>query len=172
MLLGVCCYNKVHVWSVQGLTGRVCVLSTQRLTGGNYSCDSLCDTRTSSATFHTPEVTKQSWKLKWPETERGECVRADCIHQTCIKWHAHTQTKLKNTYEKAQHTAGVIQRNHVFSIRYNTPVGLDSRTHTTTHDYHFITDGDIMCMYIVYYDIYVYIMRMHLKAQVQGYNDA
>lgn len=26
----------------------------------------LCDTLTSSATFHTPEVTKQSWKLRCP----------------------------------------------------------------------------------------------------------
>lgn len=29
-------------------------------------CYSLCDTLTSSATFHTPEVTKQSWKLRCP----------------------------------------------------------------------------------------------------------
>jgi len=30
----------------------------------------LCDTLTSSATFHTPEVTKQSWKFRCPEQKR------------------------------------------------------------------------------------------------------
>lgn len=31
----------------------------------------LCDTLTSSVTFQTPEVTKQSWKLKCPKREKG-----------------------------------------------------------------------------------------------------
>ncbi|TNN58264.1 hypothetical protein EYF80_031504 [Liparis tanakae] len=38
--------------------------------GASSRRDLLCDTRTSSATFHTPEVTKQSWKLKWPGKRR------------------------------------------------------------------------------------------------------
>ena len=29
-----------------------------------------------------------------------------------------------------------------------------------------------MYMYIVYHDIHVYIMHMHIKAQAQGHNDA
>ena len=52
------------------------------------SRDSLCDTRTSSATFHTPEVTKQSWKLrfKWPVERRGEKG-----HNTWTGWNAQTK---------------------------------------------------------------------------------
>lgn len=30
----------------------------------------LCDTLTSSATFHTPDVTKQSWKLRCPAQKK------------------------------------------------------------------------------------------------------
>lgn len=38
--------------------------------------DSLCDTLTSSVTFQTPEVTKQSWKLKCPEEGKGQVSKS------------------------------------------------------------------------------------------------
>lgn len=95
------CHQKVSVWRVRVPTVTACChLATD---GKSNSGDSLCETRTSSATFHTPEVTKQSWKLKWPERERGgggrgECVRADCIYQNMYKndliWtHTHARTR-------------------------------------------------------------------------------
>lgn len=60
--------------------------------------DSLCDTRTSSATFHTPEVTKQSWKLKWPGRKKHTEGRVwgRSRHGTCMfRWAWTLEPELK-----------------------------------------------------------------------------
>lgn len=41
---------------------------------------SLCDTRTSSATFHTPDVTKQSWKLRCPVQRKKKKKNVSSLH--------------------------------------------------------------------------------------------
>lgn len=57
-------------------TGECVVRVTVRVTvTERRGSDSLCDTRTSSATFHTPEVTKQSWKLKCPGKTEMRAMR-------------------------------------------------------------------------------------------------
>lgn len=46
--------------------------------------NSLCDTLTSSVTFQTPEVTKQSWKLKCPEEEKEQVSESGKVGGCCL----------------------------------------------------------------------------------------
>lgn len=49
----------------------------------HFCClDLLCDTLTSSVTFQTPDVTKQSWKAKCPAKRRRD---TDCIMRPWVK---------------------------------------------------------------------------------------
>lgn len=73
----MCCITAVFLFH----WGNKCSVALQPLMCRPYSTSAcaviwffhlLCDTRTNSATFHTPEVTKQSWKLRCPVQTRKQ----------------------------------------------------------------------------------------------------
>lgn len=73
----------------------------------------LCDTLTSSATFHTPEVTKQSWKLRCP-VQRW-CDQDIHIHKRAQwNWNTHTHTYTPaHTKEKPPKITFLWEGNHL-----------------------------------------------------------